>query len=231
METRRILEGLIGCKVEPDQKAYKYYQTIKYHDSRAQNHTAKVAPHGVRDSCAGKHGIPRFHEPRFEYNNYADATKHDTHQHREPRLRPKETTVPHEATYQTNPPTHVMTRTELRPTIHDNRWIHITITQQEMLQLHIYDIIITVHDLSPNACETQHDHEDEFVTMQSVGSDNMPLHRHDFACPHHLSTVSTVTFHSAHSYYRMNAIEISTMDGVSRSQQLKKDAQLHNKWH
>jgi hypothetical protein len=83
-----------------------------------------------------------------------------------------------------------------------------------MLQLHVDDIIITVQDLSPITCELQHDHE-KFVTMQSVGSDNIPLHRDDLACSHHLTAVPTGTFHGTHPYDGMGMIKIPMMGGIS----------------
>jgi hypothetical protein len=102
-----------------------------------------------------------------------------------------------------------------RPTIYDNTWTCITVNRLEVLLIHVDDIIITVHDLSSDLYGLQPDYKDELVPMQSAGSNNIPLHRYDLACPHHLSTVLTGTFHGAHSYDRMDTIEMSTMDGVS----------------
>ena len=102
-----------------------------------------------------------------------------------------------------------------RHTIYDNIWKCITVDRLEMLQMHVDDII-TVHDLSSETYRLQLDYKDKLITTQSVGSDNIPLCRHDLACPHHLSTVLTGNTHSAHSYYAMHAIGIPTMDGVSR---------------
>jgi hypothetical protein len=104
--------------------------------------------------------------------------------------------------------------------------MRIAVNRLEMSQLHVDDVIITVHDPSPNAHESQHDHENKLVTMQSVGSDDTPLHRHDLACLHHLSVVPRGTTHSAHLHNRMDVIETSTMDGVSRK--LASHRRAHN---
>jgi hypothetical protein len=84
-----------------------------------------------------------------------------------------------------------------------------------MPQLHVDDIIITIHDPSQDTHELQHDCKNDLVTMQSVGSDKIPLHRCDFACPHHFSAIPTGTTHSAHSYDEMCTIGTPMMDGIS----------------
>jgi hypothetical protein len=104
----------------------------------------------------------------------------------------------------------------VRPAIYDNTWTHITVNRLEVLLIHVDDIIITVHDLSSDSYGLQPDYKDELVIMQSVGSDDIPLHRYNLACPHHLSVVPPGTTHGTHSYCELCTIGISTTDGVSR---------------
>jgi hypothetical protein len=141
----------------------------------------------------------------------------NTHHSQESRLRPEDITVPHGTTCQANSVTRMLVQIGFRPTIYDNIWMRITINRLEMLQIHVDDIIITVHDLSSDTYRLQPDCKDRLVTMQSVGSDNIPLHRYNLACPHHLSAVPTGAIYRTYLYDSVHTIEIPTMDGVSQN--------------
>jgi hypothetical protein len=122
----------------------------------------------------GTHGVTQFHEPHIEYNNHTDTTNYDTCHWCKSRLRLKDTTTPHGTACQANPVTCVLAQIGFRPMICNNIWIRITIDRLEMLQLRVNDIFIAVHDLSPDTYKPQHNYKNDLITMQSVGSNDIP---------------------------------------------------------
>jgi hypothetical protein len=155
----------------------------------------------------GSHAMTKLVDVRSPQNDYH-------HEPYKPKLKLRSTATLHGIACRANPVTRVLAQIGFRPTICDNTWTHITINQLEMLQLHVDGIIIAVHDISPNTYKSEHDYKNGLITMQSVGIGNIPLHRYDLACPHHLSTVLTGTTHSTLSYDRMCMIRIPTMHGA-----------------
>jgi hypothetical protein len=103
-----------------------------------------------------------------------------------------------------------------RPVIHDNTLLHITDDQSEMPQLSVDDIIITVRCLSPDTQETQHIYRHELDTLQSMGSDDMPLHRYKLGHPQHMKTIPRDNTLSTDLYNELSEFGVSTMECVLR---------------